>query len=335
MGNSPDGKHRLVHVLKFILENCDEEYPAFSATDIQAELSAEEININADRRAIYTDIAAIRDVLGLDIEGTPSGKFRLKTRPFQYDDLCMIAECIYAAKFISDDHARRLIETLGRFASNPQADKLMEEVFLCQRVKTGQKDVLAVIRDLRKAIKEKKKIQFKYLHREIDDVTKEVVRNRGKRFTVSPYKLMISDGNYYLLAYSEQARDMRLFRVDKIQKVEILQILRTGQPVFDQMDLSTYTKRVFFMNPGDQQKVSLRFERKLLDSVVERLGAEGDIIYRPDGPDHFVVNADIEISNQFFGWLSSFGAKAKIMYPQSLAEEYTAHLQEIIQQHQE
>ena len=105
---------------------------------------------------------------------------------------------------------------------NPQADKLMEEVFLCQRVKTGQKDVLAVIRDIRKAIKEKKKIQFKYLHREIDDVTKEVVRNRGKRFTVSPYKLMISDGNYYLLAYSDQARDMRLFRMDKIQKVEIL-----------------------------------------------------------------------------------------------------------------
>lgn len=102
MGNSPDGKHRLVHVLKFILENCDEEFPAFSATDIQAELSAEEININADRRAIYTDIAAIREVLGLDIEGTSSGKFRRKTRPFQYDDLCLIAECIYAAKFISD-----------------------------------------------------------------------------------------------------------------------------------------------------------------------------------------------------------------------------------------
>ena len=71
-------------------------------------------------------------------------------------------------------------------------------------------------------------------------MTKEVVRNRGRRFTVSPFKLMISDGNYYLLAYSEQARDMRLFRVDKIQKVEILQILRTGQTVFDKMDLSTY-----------------------------------------------------------------------------------------------
>ena len=82
-------------------------------------------------------------------------------------------------------------------------------------------------------------------------------------------------------------------------------------------------------------KASLRFERKLLDSVVERLGAEGDIIYRPDSPQYFVVTEDIEISNQFFGWLASFGAKAKIMYPQSLAEEYTAYLQEIIQQHQE
>ena len=68
---------------------------------------------------------------------------------------------------------------------------------------------------------------------------------------------------------------------------------------------------------------------------MERLGAVGDIIYRPDSPQHFVVTADIEISNQFFGWLASFGSKAKIMYPQSLAEEYTAYLQEIIQQHQE
>ena len=80
------------------------------------------------------------------------------------------------------------------------------------------------------------------------------------------------------------------------------------------MDLTTYTKRVFFMNPGEQRKVSLRFDRKLLDSV---------------------VNADIEISNQFFGWLASFGTKVKIMYPQLLAEEYTVYLQEIIHQHQE
>lgn len=335
MGNSSDSKRRLVHVLKYILDNCDEEHPAFSATAIQEELESEEIGIYADRRAIYTDIAAIRDVLGLDIEGTPSGKFRLKSRPFQYDDLCLIAECIYAAKFVSEDHAKRLIETLGRFASSLQAYNLTEEVFLCHRVKTGQGDIQSVIQDIRKAIKEKKKIQFKYLHREIDDVTKTVVRNMGRRFTVSPYKLMVNDGNYYLLAYSDMAKDMRTFRVDKIQKVEILGVLRKGQDAFDKLDLSTYTKRVFFMNPGEQQKISLRFERKLLDPVVERLGVEGDIMYRPEGAKHFVVTADVEISNQFFGWLASFGTQAKIMQPQSLVDDYAAYLQKIVEQHQE
>ena len=192
-----------------------------------------------------------------------------------------------------------------------------------------------MIQDIRKAIKEKKKIQFKYLHREIDDVTKTVVRNMGRRFTVSPYKLMVNDGNYYLLAYSDMAKDMRTFRVDKIQKVEILGVLRKGQDAFDKLDLSTYTKRVFFMNPGEQQKISLRFERKLLDPVVERLGVEGDIMYRPEGAKHFVVTADVEISNQFFGWLASYGTQAKIMQPQSLVDDYAAYLQKIVEQHQE
>ena len=57
--------------------------------------------------------------------------------------------------------------------------------------------------------------------------------------------------------------------------------------------------------------------------------------YRKVDKEHFAISTHVEISNQFFGWLASFGAKAKIMYPQSLAEEYTAYLQEIIQQHQE
>ena len=146
---------------------------------------------------------------------------------------------------------------------------------------------------------------------------------------------MVNDGNYYLLAYSDMAKDMRTFRVDKIQKVEILGVLRKGQDAFDKLDLSTYTKRVFFMNPGEQQKVSLRFERKLLDPVVERLGVEGDIMYRPEGAKHFVVTADVEISNQFFGWLASYGTQAKIMQPQSLVDDYAAYLQKIVEQHQE
>lgn len=332
MANSPDSKHRIMYVLKYIMETCDEEFPAFSAPEIVEELEAE-YGIIADRRAIYTDIAAIRDVLELDIEGTPSGKFRLLSRPFSYDELCLIAECIHAAKFLSDEQAKELIEKISRLTSNPLADKLTQEVFLCQRVKNGQKNILEVINTIRKAIRQKRKIRFKYLHREINDITKQVERNLGRAFTVSPYNLIISDGNYYMLAYSDMAKEIHLYRVDKIADIEILEILQTGRLEYEKIDLSTYTNRVFFMNPGEPEKVSLCFERKILDSVIERLGTNINTMYRPDGPEHFVVNTEIEISNQFYGWLASFGTQARILHPQKVADGYCEYLQCIVQQY--
>ena len=81
MANSPDSKQRMMHVLKYIWETCDEEFPAFSAPEIAEELQ-DSYGIKADRRALYSDIAAIREVLELDIEGTPSGKYRLHSRFF-------------------------------------------------------------------------------------------------------------------------------------------------------------------------------------------------------------------------------------------------------------
>ena len=144
---------------------------------------------------MYSEIVAIREVLELDIEGTPSGKYRLHSRPFSYDELCLIAECINAAKFISDSQAKELVEKISRLTSNPLADRLTQEEFLCQRVKNGQKNVLEIINTIRKAIRQKRKIKFKSLHREINDITKQVERNLGRAFTVSPYNLIISDGN--------------------------------------------------------------------------------------------------------------------------------------------
>ena len=133
-----------------------------------------------------------------------------------------------------------------------------------------------------------------------------------------------------MLAYSDMVKDMRLFRVDKIAEIEILEILQAGSLVYEKVDLTTYTNHVFFMNPGETQKVSLRFERKLLDSVIERVGSNIHTMYRPDGPKHFVVNTEIEISNQFFGWLASFGPQARILHPPKVAGEYCEYLQSII-----
>lgn len=54
------------------------------------------------------------------------------------------------------------------------------------------------------------------------------------------------------------------------------------------------------MYGGKQQRVSIRFINPLPDTAKERFGTGKDVFYHPENEKHFVLTADVEISNQFF-----------------------------------
>ena len=118
------------------------------------------------------------------------------------------------------------------------------------------------------------KISFKYMVHTIDDVNALVEKHHGKLYIVSPYKLLINDGNYYLLAYDRHAWEMRTYRVDRMKDVKILPEPCDGQRAFEEIDLQTYTQRVFSMFGGEKKTVSMQFENHLLDSVIDRFGTK-------------------------------------------------------------
>ena len=128
------------------------------------------------------------------------------------------------------------------------------------------------------------KVSFKYLKHEISDVSNEVERRYGDKYIVSPYALLINDGNYYLLAVD-----------DKFKKP------RTGDEFFKDVDIRTYAQRVFGMYGGTKQLVTIRFINPLLDTAVERFGTK-DAIYAKVDDRHFSVTAQVEISDLFYSW---------------------------------
>lgn len=327
MAKSENQKVKTLFVAKYFLENSDENHPV-TAGDITDYLK-NECGIEAERRAIYRDIAALRDVFGMDIDGGQGGKYRLLSRQFEFDDLRLLAECVHAAKFISAPKAKELVSTIAEFCSSYQAEELQREVFLCDRVKTTRKDILLIIGIIQAAMSTKEngkpkppqKISFKYLKYTILDKNTQVERRKGATYKVSPYKLLINEGNYYLLAYDDKAQDMRTYRVDRMKEVKALDEPREGTEAFEAIDMETYTRRVFSMFGGEQKRVSVRFINPLLDTAIERFGTAPDVFYRPDDERHFVVTADVEISNQFFAWVCGFGKKAKIIWPSDVVED--------------
>lgn len=66
------------------------------------------------------------------------------------------------------------------------------------------------------AINAGRKISFLYF--ELDGRKKQVLKNNGKPYTVSPFDLIWDGDFYYLTGYCDEREGVRTFRVDHIKK---------------------------------------------------------------------------------------------------------------------
>ena len=83
--------------------------------------------------------------------------------------------------------------------------------------------------------------------------------------------------------------------------------------------LLEHANRLFQMYSGDSVDVKMRFHRDLVNVVIDRFGRDTMLI--PDGADHFVFTVRVAVSPMFLSWIIGFGKKARIVYPQTVAEK--------------
>ena len=326
MPRSEKQKLKTLYVAKYLWEQSDEDH-GVTAEEIRDYLE-DECGITAEVHSIYRDIAALRDVFGMEIEGGRGKKYRLAAREPYYDDLRTLAECVYATRFIPENQARNLVDALGAFCSAHQKETLEGETFVGNRLRVEERSALWHASEIRRAMRANKKITFRYAKATISDVKKTVMRKHNARYTVSPCCLLVNDGNLYMLAYSDWDRKIMTYRVDRMRDVQTADTSRVGRAAYDKIDMGTYLRRVFGMHGGQRQRVVMEFDIQLLDAVVDRLGTE-DILYHSEGEKRFTVNADIEVSPQFYAWIFGFGGKAKIVAPRAVVDGMKVHIQEV------
>ena len=357
-GKKPNQKLKPYVVLQYLLKYTDENNVA-TAFDIIGYLK-EDCDIDAERRSIYRDIEEINTValmleeectigqaakmladdedgeLKLVVYDKKKKGFYVRQRKYDLNDIRLLAECVYSSKFISQGQADRLADVVCEFVSEHQANKIRHNAFLTDRVKTNNRQVLANIATINEAMSRKidgephtpEKITFKYLKYSVGDMSNQVERRKGAKYIVSPFQLLINDGNYYLLAFDDYSKEMRTYRVDRMKDVAPMGKPREGEEDFKKIDLRTYTQRVFSMYGGEQKLVEIRFINPLLDAVVDRFGTK-DVQYAKVDETHFSVTAKVEISDQFFGWLLGFGRKAKLLYPEDVLEKFRTYMDRI------
>lgn len=85
------------------------------------------------------------------------------------------------------------------------------------------------------------------------------------------------------------------------------------------------------MYAGELTTVKLRFDKTLVNAVIDRFGRDTMLI--PDGGEHFVFTVNVAVSPMFLSWVIGFGKKAKILYPQSVVDACRALCLEAVAQY--
>ena len=353
-GRKFDQKMKPYLVMQYLIQNTDESH-VITATDLADKLE-EKYDIDAERRSIYSDIHAINKAFimlenGVDadeaeeiLEGDVDDEEKLivyksnkgfyaRNPYYDVNDIRLLAECVYSAKFLEKSQTDFLVDIICDNVSKHQAETIKHDVVLNDRVRSNNSEVLNNLATINEAMSKElegekhvpEKISFKYLKYTISDMKKQVERRHGDVYVVSPFALIINDGNYYLLAYNSQKQKFINYRVDRMKNVERIGEKREGEKEFFDIDLNSYTQRVFSMYGGEEARITLRFTNDLLDTAVDRFGKK-DVIYSKLDDKHFTVTTKVEVSKQFFGWLCGFGNKVKILSPSQTAEEFKAYL---------
>ena len=161
----------------------------------------------------------------------------------------------------------------------------------------------------------------------------KVITRAGRKQTTcnSPFKILINEGNFYLLAYN--GKHITTYRIDRMDNVIKSIELREGAEFYKDINMQDFTKRVFSMFGGEEKNVTIRFTKDLLDIVIDRFGANG-ASYTPDDDKHFKIRVNVEVSNMFYSWICGFRKKATILNPPEVVEDFKNFLADINQKYE-
>lgn len=323
---SPKNKLKLLEIRDLLLRETDDGH-AISTQQIIDFLASK--NIRSERKSIYHYIQLLEDY-GMDIitEKDKQNWYHVANREFQLAELKLLVDAIKFSKFITQSKSVELIEKIKTLTSKHEAQLLQRDDLVTGRLKTRNNSIYLNVDAIHDAILGKYKLKFKYFDY---DINKEVkYRKNSDFYVVIPVFLCWDDEKYYCITYHEQHDDYVVYRVDKMREVNVVYQKHTIDKKPE--DIEKYCDQLFNMFSGVEKKITMRFERDLLNVVIDRFGM--DVNIKPMDDQWFEICETVYVSPTFLSWMIQFQDKAKIIEPKDVVEEMKRTLEKTLKNYE-
>ncbi len=282
------------------------------------------------KRTIYRDIQALGQA-GVPLISVPGHGYSLMKGyflpplSFTTDEATML---LLGSDFMArnfDAQYRAAAQLAGRKIAGVLPEKLRDEVQYLQSnirfiVMDGPERSAEPekLQQLRRAIIERTTVRFRYHTRHAEDG-----REAQSTREADPYSLVHVSTAWHLVAYCHMRQGIRYFRLDRMEKLELL--------------AKTFTRRTDFQMGDYQGRERNIIVRALFDRKVARWAHESRSYYavtEEETPEGLMVTLRVRQVSEVLQWLLSWGRHVHILEPESLRKRLVEEAEGMLRNHQ-
>ncbi len=325
-----------------IIKRYASEYNPITPTEILERITKEYPDHVCERKTIKSALDYLRKTYGLNKDGewihekfclhydekprTSSIKrtnYWLEIKPdadtFSDDELLFLIDAVQFSKHISYKYADSIIKKLIKLSDNSFSDKFESYKNIDKEYHTVRPDFFLKIGDINRAIHQHKKISFFVNQYGVDKVLHPISEDP---LIVSPYRIVTSDGNYYVIGREDTSPTIKSFRIDRITDVDVLAEGYASSPEMGRIKShpEEYISEHRYFNNSKVVDVTLMIEKSILDEVIDSFG--NNIIIEPADESSNSLTVHIKNSElDTINWAFRYNEHARIIEPKYLRYE--------------
>jgi proteasome accessory factor C len=186
----------------------------------------------------------------------------------------------------------------------------------------GGRDLSQRLSKVETAIFRRKTIVFGYY---------TIGRDAEEKRKVDPYHLLYRGGQFYLIGYSHERDDVRVFRVSRIRgKVGYSSKAEHDFNRPEDFDPRVYATRTDWQLGDPIGRAQIWLSDRIDWLALRHFGHAGEV---SDGDGGKVFETDYAVSRQMVSWVLGLGDQARILGPPELVEEAAERLELVIERH--
>ncbi|MBO4531745.1 MAG: WYL domain-containing protein [Paludibacteraceae bacterium] len=238
---------------------------------------------------------------------------------FTDEELMFLMDAVQFSKHVDKASAEEITKKLVKLSHNQYSGIFEFHTKINEKIVPVRKDFFTILGDINTAIHRQRMITF---YNNAFDTDKKLHHIGNEPVKVCPYRVIVADGNYYLLCGEKDSNAIKRFRIDRITDVTILDEKSTHSAarVNAALRSNEYIVEHCYMNAGETVKVRLEIDKSLLGEVIESFGNQ--IKIEPALPSSNRLIVHIQSSERdVIDWAMRYGEYAVILEPDYLREE--------------